>query len=59
MTELRQRYLAFKNGQADQLFRGPIIASGATVAFTILLLACMLYLATTQSDQLAAGVCIV
>jgi diguanylate cyclase (GGDEF)-like protein len=53
MTELRQRYLAFKNGQADQLFRGPIIASGATVAFTILLLACMLYLATTQSDQLS------
>jgi diguanylate cyclase (GGDEF)-like protein len=53
MKQLRKIYSVFRIKPGDHLFRVPIIAAGATVAFTILLLASMLFLSATQSDQLS------
>jgi len=53
MTQLRRIYSAHQSNRGDELFRVPIIASAATVAFTILLVGSMLFLSATQSDQLS------
>jgi diguanylate cyclase (GGDEF)-like protein len=53
MTQLRNIFSFFRGRSGNHRFRGPIIASGATVAFTILLIASMLYLSAMQSDNLS------
>lgn len=53
MTQLRNIFAFFGGRPRDQRFRAPIIASGATVAFTILLIASMVYLSAMQSDNLS------
>lgn len=53
MTQLRNIFAFFGGRSRDQRFRAPIIASGATVGFTILLIASMVYLSAMQSDNLS------
>ena len=50
---LNKMYSAFSNLQTNQPFRVPIIVSGVTVAFTVALLAAMLFLSAARNDQLS------